>query len=95
MWVIKFVLFDQLDVRRKALRRTKRESSSNVGWNLHSSVSTPDSRTSRSASPRRLQTTEATGVSILQGERFISIFERSRGEEVVLAGIDAKEHLGR
>jgi len=33
------------------------------------------------------------GVIILYGERFVSIFERSRGEEVVLAGVHAKEHL--
>ena len=35
------------------------------------------------------------GVTILQSERFVSIFERSRDEGAVLAGIEAKEHLRR
>lgn len=79
----------------KALWWIKREFSSNPDYNLHSSVSTPDRRTSRRASPSRPQITEAKGVTILQSEISVSIFERSRDEEVVLAGIEAKEHLRR
>src|SRR5258708_38579094 len=76
MWVVRFVLlppFDQLDLRRKGLRRTKRVSSGKPDWNLQSSVSTPDRRTSRRASPSRLQITEATGVSILQDENILLV----------------------
>ena len=73
------LLFAQSGVRMKALRWTKREFSSNPGCNLqYSSVSTPDCRTSRRASPSRPQITEAIGVTILQSNRFVSIFERSR-----------------
>jgi len=79
----------------KALRWTKREFLSNPDCNLHSSVSTSDRRTSRRANPSRLQITEAIGVTILQSEALISLLERSRDEEVVLAGIEAKEHLRR
>ncbi len=89
------LLFDQSGVRMKDLRWTKREFSSHPDCNLHSSVSTPDCRTSRRASPSRLQITEAIGVTILQSVRFVSIFERSRDEAVVLAGIDTKENLRR